>query len=129
MEIQLDNNIRSLRNVRPRPYYNPRGAPPGPVGTSSGTVPGPMDLSKATGPARSTVPGNRGRAPISKEEKQRWRENNLCLYCGLAGHWAANCPFKKEAHLHSAGASEPPVPASAPVASPLYANPENSASL
>ncbi len=113
MCIQLDNNIRNLCNVRTRPYYNPRGAPPGPVGTSSGTAPGPMDLSKATGPARST-----GR-----------RENNLCLYCRLAGHWAANCPFKKEAHLHSAVVSEPPVPASAPVASPLYANPENSASL
>ena len=30
--------------------------------------------------------------PLSEEEKQRSRENRLCLYCGGLGHIAANCP-------------------------------------
>ena len=32
---------------------------------------------------------------ISAEEKQRRRENNLCLYCGGKDHYNADCPVKK----------------------------------
>jgi hypothetical protein len=35
---------------------------------------------------------------ITQEEKQRRRENNLCLYCGGSGHYASKCPAKN-AHL------------------------------
>lgn len=35
---------------------------------------------------------------ITSEEKQRRRENNLCLYCGGSGHYVTKCPAKK-AHL------------------------------
>jgi hypothetical protein len=34
------------------------------------------------------------RGPLSKEEKQRRRDNNLCLYCGEHGHLALQCPKK-----------------------------------
>ena len=36
---------------------------------------------------------------LSNEEKQRRREQSLCLYCGGPGHIAVNCPAKKGAQL------------------------------
>ncbi len=38
-----------------------------------------------------------GRAHISREEKERRRNQGLCLYCGTAGHIAAQCPVKAKA--------------------------------
>jgi len=35
---------------------------------------------------------SRNRGPLSQEEKQRRRDNNLCLYCGGIGHIARECP-------------------------------------
>lgn len=32
--------------------------------------------------------------PVSAEEKQRRRDNDLCSYCGLEGHWVKECPTK-----------------------------------
>lgn len=34
------------------------------------------------------------RGPLSKEEKEKRRVNQLCLYCGLSGHFVKNCPKK-----------------------------------
>ncbi|OCT57199.1 hypothetical protein XELAEV_18003842mg [Xenopus laevis] len=34
------------------------------------------------------------RGPISREERQRRRVNQLCLYCGGKGHFAVMCPKK-----------------------------------
>jgi len=33
----------------------------------------------------------RGRGRLSPEERKRCIDNHLCLYCGIAGHIAANC--------------------------------------
>src|SRR6267378_4377056 len=33
----------------------------------------------------------RGRGRLSTEERKRRFDNNLCLYCGIAGHMAAKC--------------------------------------
>lgn len=111
-------------------------------------------LVKASGPPHAhpypnpPPQGNRVRARRKTEKKRKY----LCLYCGLAGHWATDCPFKKDSRLNFAsisGNSVPISPASsapvsfAPVSStpassaPLYANPgaaffhegKNSASL
>ncbi len=38
-----------------------------------------------------------GRAHLSREEKERRRNQGLCLYCGAAGHIAAQCPVKAKA--------------------------------
>ncbi len=38
-----------------------------------------------------------GRAHLSREEKERRRSQGLCLYCGAAGHVAAQCPVKAKA--------------------------------
>ena len=32
--------------------------------------------------------------PLTEEEKQRCRENRLCIYCGGLGHIAVNCPHR-----------------------------------
>jgi hypothetical protein len=34
--------------------------------------------------------------PLTPDERQRRMENNLCLYCGKAGHSARDCPNKKK---------------------------------
>ncbi|KAI8327546.1 hypothetical protein BC941DRAFT_364772, partial [Chlamydoabsidia padenii] len=47
--------------------------------------PQPMDLSSAT----------IHRGPLTESQKQYRRDNNLCLYCGNAGHSNFDCPKKK----------------------------------
>lgn len=43
-------------------------------------------------------PMQMGRSRLSLEEKRRRRNKGLCLYCGAAGHIAADCPVKARAH-------------------------------
>lgn len=66
----------------------------------------PMDKSPSPGTGANAIPvadrtttqgGNlmdlsRNRGPLSQEEKQRRRDNHLCLYCGGPGHIARECP-------------------------------------
>jgi len=37
---------------------------------------------------------NKTHGPLSKEEKERRRKENLCLYCGSTDHQLDNCPIK-----------------------------------
>jgi hypothetical protein len=61
----------------PGPGYNNAAAPSGPV---------PMEIDAMRV------------KHITSEEKQRRRDNNLCLYCGVSGHYAGRCPAKN-AHI------------------------------
>ncbi len=38
-----------------------------------------------------------GRAHLSRVEKERRRNQGLCLYCGAPGHIAVQCPVKAKA--------------------------------
>ncbi|KAI9883709.1 MAG: hypothetical protein M1823_004513 [Watsoniomyces obsoletus] len=40
-----------------------------------------------------------GRRGLSSQERQRRIQNNLCNYCGQAGHYVRNCPSKANANL------------------------------
>jgi hypothetical protein len=60
---------------------NPAGIP---LFTADGTV--PMTLN-STGPYPRIK-----RDPLTPEEKQRRRDNNLCLYCADPTHWTLDCP-------------------------------------
>lgn len=40
--------------------------------------------------------------PLTYQEKQRRRDNNLCMYCGEPGHRAADCPKKYQPRTSSA---------------------------
>lgn len=49
------------------------------------SAPEPMDLDASV---------NKRFKPLSKQERQRRYDNNLCLYCGKEGHRATHCPVK-----------------------------------
>ncbi|KAE8262024.1 hypothetical protein A4X09_0g7552 [Tilletia walkeri] len=48
----------------------------------------------ATGPVPMQLDASQRRGPLTEAEKQRRRDNNLCLYCGGSGHMATTCPVK-----------------------------------
>ena len=52
---------------------------------SSPSSPSPMDLDSA-----QVIKG-----PLSKAEKTRRRENGLCMYCVVKGHFLSKCPDRK----------------------------------
>ncbi len=51
----------------------------------------------AVGHVFDSEPMQVGRAHLSREEKERRRNQGLCFYCGAAGHIAAQCPVKAKA--------------------------------
>ena len=85
-ERRLEKSTRSpaFSPSRPIPTTNSPVAHPTPNSgwKPSAFVPQPMDLD-------STRPRFR---KLTDEEKQRRRSNNLCMYCGKAGHSATECP-------------------------------------
>lgn len=76
----------------PGRFFTNASTPPSPPGYSSTPSGEPMDLSAA-----QTKP----RGPLTPEEKQRRRENKLCLYCGQPNHIAAVCPSKPKTALRA----------------------------
>ena len=64
-----------------------------PQGAPSGSV--PMDLDGME------TQGVKPRGKLTKEERNRRIENNLCLYCGEAGHKVNSCPKRSERSLNS----------------------------
>jgi len=49
-----------------------------------------MDLSQTDRHLRTK------RGPISEETRKYRDSNNLCRYCGGAGHWRSNCPLNQK---------------------------------
>jgi hypothetical protein len=81
----------SSRQQSVRPTATPRAPQPtASSSTSSALPPGdPMEID-------ATKTG-KIRGPIAPKEKQRRRDENLCLYCGGANHKIGDCPNMNEA--------------------------------
>ena len=56
-------------------------------------------------PTPMEIDTTRRRGPLSEEEKQRRRANQLCLYCGGPGHIAVNCPHRPRRQVNQIVAS------------------------
>ncbi len=69
LTIHIDNLIRARRTVRSAPHSPPR----------SQTTGEPMQL---------------GFTPLTPQERERRMQNQLCLYCGQAGHMRNTCPVR-----------------------------------
>lgn len=83
------NTTFTPRSSTPRsPTYTPRA-----ISSSSG--PQPMDLSAVT------------YGKLTPEIKQYRFQNQLCLYCGTAGHRAIECPKKKTQNVSAIAAPKP----------------------
>jgi hypothetical protein len=67
--------------------------------SASATTPGPSDRSGMSPTPRPSR--------ISDEEKQRRRDNKLCMYCAAPDHFFGNCPNKKP--RRSGKTPQPPV--------------------
>jgi hypothetical protein len=63
-------------------------------------------------PALPTAsPGQR----LTEQQKEHRRQNNLCLYCGAAGHVIRNCPARPKSPVRPARASEATLVAAEPM--------------
>ncbi len=69
LAIQIDNLIHSLCSTRATPRYMPENT----------TAAEPMQL---------------GFTHLTPKERERWMQNQLCLYCGQAGHLNISCPVR-----------------------------------
>lgn len=83
--IQARRQERRQRLTERRPVLRPR--------LSSDTISHAPVLQDG-GPEPMEV----GRTSLSPEERERRRQDNLCLYCGQSGHYVSRCPAKGRAH-------------------------------
>ncbi|SCZ88669.1 BZ3500_MvSof-1268-A1-R1_Chr10-2g03039 [Microbotryum saponariae] len=94
IDLYLQNEAINTGAYLPRRMAS--GYPPNDFATSRSAVslndggPRPMDID-ANRRRIQVNNTNVRRGPLSGNEKERRRANNLCLYCGRAGHLFANC--------------------------------------
>jgi len=109
LAIRLDNRLfeRRIEIRKASDKHEPRTVSQTPRYTQSSTTsttrtgPAPMDLD-ATKPSKPFK-------PLTLEERKRRMDNNLCLYCGEAGHRVPQCPQRNKprpAHLRATIGSE-----------------------
>lgn len=94
LAIKIDNRIyeRLQEKRNTTSHFATRPPPPYP------TTPHPATIPQTTPPSHAMeIDGTRVlRRPLTPQERQRRRDNNLCLYCGEAGHIAFDCPKRPQ---------------------------------
>ncbi|OMJ17717.1 Retrotransposon-derived protein PEG10 [Smittium culicis] len=101
LSIKIDNRLfeRTLeKSIRPRQYFNntPFVSPVTKPDRETPSQYQPMEIEGTT--TRRTT--------LTPQERQRRRENNLCLYCGNPGHIIATCPLRSQSRtINSLSAS------------------------
>jgi hypothetical protein len=103
-----DRAFRARRDTGSQPIHRPAAMPAEPAPQASLLPADPMQLDR--------IRSHRG--PISPEERERRRKNNLCLYCGAPGHYSLGCPNKRPTELLRAIDMPPRSPSPALSAAP-----------
>ncbi|KAK2822859.1 hypothetical protein Q5P01_022924 [Channa striata] len=98
IDRRLRERVRERQLNRPLPTYRPVPSfhssprvvpePPSTIPAARGEQPEPMQI---------------GRTRLSAEEREHRFRNNLCLYCGGAGHRVSSCPVKDSAQQSRGG--------------------------
>ena len=104
LAIRLDNRIHERKidsrrgPSRPQPQASTFTRPPQRTFERKSNGPAPMDLD-----------GTKVKKfqPLTDQEKKRRRDNNLCLYCGAAGHKVSECPSRTPPRQLKATTSTP----------------------
>jgi hypothetical protein len=73
-----------------------------PRSTTSVTTSTSIKPSVAVGPWPMDIDTIQAKGPLTQAEKDRRRQNNLCLYCGQAGHQLKDCRLKPSSQKLSA---------------------------
>lgn len=117
LAIQIDRRLRERRAERStqqsRPVWMvPRFTTPAHFSSASPT---PASSAPVNPASDTPEPMQLGlmRPSLSAEERLRRRQNNLCLYCGEAGHYVRSCPAKLRKCMTVTPISHPISPAQA----------------
>nr|ODN92662.1 hypothetical protein L203_00942 [Cryptococcus depauperatus CBS 7841] len=81
-EVQTTVQVRTNNPITPsRPAFVPRESTPRQLSVPAQPTYTPMEVDAV----------RQRRGPLTREEKEYRRINNLCAYCGRAGHGVENC--------------------------------------
>ena len=91
LSTRVDRRIQARREERQRECFDQRRP-------HQLRPPSEATASRAASQGGEPEPMQVGRTSLTSEERQRRRQQNLCLYCGQAGHFVSRCPVKARAH-------------------------------
>jgi hypothetical protein len=95
--IEWDNLLYNRRRAnKPTTYIDTARRPLTSVSRTSPSITTSTSVapSVSTGPWPMDVDTLQAKGPLSQAEKDRRRQNNLCLYCGQPGHQLKDCRLK-----------------------------------
>lgn len=100
---------QNLRLTTSRRSHGPQQQPWRPQNQSQGqsqrpVIARPAPVAPRPGPNDMELGTMKG--PLTPQEKERRRRENLCLYCAQKGHFASNCPNKRPSTMGLASVEE-----------------------
>jgi hypothetical protein len=110
--VRLDNRIFEQRSEENKSKEREKSASNARNSSNNAPVAShtPRDTSSDPIPMNIDATSGRKFQPLTQEEKDRRRKNNLCLYCGQSGHILNNCPIKKPRTINSIDNSDSSTP-------------------